>query len=493
MTRSSKEKILASSVLLATLGTAAGFRGTPIVQGRAAAIRLKQAADRTASTSSSTRTRQDKTATCMVLGFADGLFSGIFSGPDGDPTCLPQDPNADTEARAKELKQQQRNYEWRREGTPIDMPYLEGFPPAEETPAVEWLAMVGRSLVRTLLGAVRGTIDIGEVIEALTDPEKAATFAATVEGIIENNIPNQRPVDLNDYNDLHAFPIKTPESVYDFEEDDAFARQRLQGANCVTIKKCTQEVRAKLKILDQDDSYAGLKKSVDSLLAEGKLFVVDHELLEDHTDTTLLADGTRKYLAKGIALFEMTDDELLPIRVIGIQLTQGKTVTPIFTPADGYSWKIATAAFEASDFIIHEATQGTPNHALLAPHFEGTALINWGAHNLLMAEGGEVDKLTANKIEDSRAMVKSQTLKRISSDFSPEADFAARGVTKEDFPGRYMYRDYGLKYWDATHTWVKEYLDSVRGFACVRRSSSFTTSLKRTGTETSSVRTLWRS
>ena len=36
-------------------------------------------------------------------------------------------------------------------------------------------------------------------------------------------------MDLDDYNDLHAFPIKTPESLHDFEEDDAFARQRLQG------------------------------------------------------------------------------------------------------------------------------------------------------------------------------------------------------------------------------------------------------------------------
>lgn len=52
-----------------------------------------------------------------------------------------------------------------------------------------------------------------------------------------------------------------------------------------------------------------------------------------------------------------------------------------------------------------------------------------------------------------------QVLKRISGDFSPEADFAARQITKEDFPGRYPYRDYGLQYWEATHTWVKEYLD----------------------------------
>lgn len=51
-----------------------------------------------------------------------------------------------------------------------------------------------------------------------------------------------------------------------------------------------------------------------------------------------------------------------------------------------------------------------------------------------------------------------QTQKRIQKDFSPEADFKNRGVTKEDFPGLYMYRDIGTLYWEATHTWVTEYL-----------------------------------
>lgn len=55
-----------------------------------------------------------------------------------------------------------------------------------------------------------------------------------------------------------------------------------------------------------------------------------------------------------------------------------------------------------------------------------------------------------------------QTLKRLSSDFSPEADLKSRSMTKEDFPGRYMYRDIGLQYWEATHTWVKAYLSVCR-------------------------------
>ncbi|CAN0446817.1 unnamed protein product, partial [Ascophyllum nodosum] len=93
------------------------------------------------------------------------------------------------------------------------------------------------------------------------------------------------------------------------------------------------------------------------------------------------------------------------------------------------------------------------------PHLEGTALINWGAQNLLIVEGGAVDILQANDIKDSWNLVLQETLKRISKDFSPVEDFEARQVTKKDFPGRYLYRDIGAQYWEAIYTWVKEYLD----------------------------------
>ena len=69
-----------------------------------------------------------------------------------------------------------------------------------------------------------------------------------------------------------------------------------------------------------------------------------------------------------------------------------------------------------------------------------------------------------------------QTLKRISKDLSPEADFKARGVTKAELPGRYPYRDNGLKYWEATHTWVKDYLD-----VSLRWSASYMINFSRDG------------
>eukprot|EP00904_Undaria_pinnatifida_P008485 jgi/Undpi1/4767/HiC_scaffold_18.g08120.m1 len=360
------------------------------------------------------------------------------------------------------------------------MPYLEGFPPGDEMPALAWITKSVSSLVRILLGAVRGTVGIGEIIEALSDPARARNFVGRISDIIGDAKVNERPVDIGDYVDLHAFPMQTPQAVEDYDEDEAFARQRLQGANCVVIEKCTEVTRKKLKILDSDPSYNRLKAKVDSLMAAGKLFVVDHDLLKDMEPSPLDGDIPR-YLAASIALFEVVEDDLLPIRPIGLQLSQGKTATPIFTPDDGFNWQIAKACFEAADFIVHEVISHLGNthlvlegpmvamhrqlpkehpiHVLLEPHVEGTAFINWGAQELLIVKGGGVDRLQANNVEDSWTMVLEQTLARMSKDFSPGEDFKARGVTKEELPGRYPYRDSGLKYWEATHTWVKDYLD----------------------------------
>lgn len=69
-------------------------------------------------------------------------------------------------------------------------------------------------------------------------------------------------------------------------------------------------------------------------------------------ETGKLDETIDRYLAPSIALFEAIDDELMPIKPIGIQLSQGEEATPIFTPDDPeYTWKIAKSCFEAADFM----------------------------------------------------------------------------------------------------------------------------------------------
>ncbi|CAM9993234.1 unnamed protein product, partial [Ectocarpus fasciculatus] len=405
----------------------------------------------------------------------------IFPGDREGVTSLPQDPQANQAQRKKQLDARKKEYRWSTEGPPVGAPYLDGFPPEDELPSVGWSTDLVASVLRIATGVLRGSLGAGEILEALTDPEKAVAFSGRIRDLIRANFGiNERPVDVGDYEDLHAFPIRNPKSQYDWEDDDAFARLRLQGGNCVVLEKCSQSTREKLTVLDSDPAYKELKYKVDLLMDAGKLFVVDHELLKDMEAYPI--DGVERYLTPSVALFEMVDDDLLPLKPIGIQqLSQGEEATPIFTPEDGNNWLIAKACFESADFIIHEVVSHLGNthvvleapmvamnrclpkehpvYDLLKPHTEGTAIINWGAQNLLIQPNNAVDILQANDIESSWDLVLDQVLKRIAGDFSPEADFAARKVTEKDFPGRYPYRDYGMRYWEATHTWVKEYLD----------------------------------
>eukprot|EP00904_Undaria_pinnatifida_P007086 jgi/Undpi1/3507/HiC_scaffold_16.g06879.m1 len=418
-------------------------------------------------------------AVAPLSGFFLPSITDFFDRADrATETCLPQDEQADQEARAEQLKEARLEYQWNMEGVPVGAPFLDGYPD-QEFPAAPWLLEVAKTAVIIITGTLRGTIGASEVLEALSSPENARNFATRISDLTKENVSMERADDIDDYEDLHAFPVRNPDTQYDWEDDDTFARLRLQGANCVVIKKATAATRAKLTILDTDPSYAEFKNKVDSLLAAGKLFVVDQELV-DGMETSAV-DGWQKYLTPSIALFEMIEDDLLPIKPIGIQLSQGAEPTPIFFPGEGYNWQIAKACFEGADFIIHEVVSHLGNthvvlegalvsmhrqlpkehplYDLLHPHVEGTAFINFHAQDSLIAVGGTVDKLTANSISETWDLCLAQTVDRISSDFSPEADFAHRGMTKEDFPGRYMYRDIGTQYWEATHTWVKEYLD----------------------------------
>eukprot|EP00904_Undaria_pinnatifida_P007087 jgi/Undpi1/3508/HiC_scaffold_16.g06880.m1 len=384
-------------------------------------------------------------AVAPLSAFSFSSITDIFSRAERETgTCLPQDEKADQAARKKQLETARSEYKWNMEGIPVGTPFLDGYPD-QEFPKAPWLAEFVKSALIIVTGTIRGTVGAGEIVEALSSPENARNFATRLGDLFKENVATERADDIDDFEDLHAFPLRDPDTQYDWEDDDAFARIRLQGANCVVIKKATAATRAKLTILDTDPSYKAFKGKVDSLLAAGKLFVVDHELL-DGMSTTTTVDGWTKYLAPSIALFEMVDDDLLPIKPIGIQVVSHLGNTHV--------------VLEGALVSMHrQLPKEHPLYDLLHPHVEGTAFINFYAQDRLIAEGGTVDKLTANAISESWDLCLAQTLDRISSDFSPEADFAHRGMTKEDFPGRYMYRDVGTQYWEATHTWVKEYLD----------------------------------
>lgn len=45
----------------------------------------------------------------------------------------------------------------------------------------------------------------------------------------QHNAVVSQQLTIKDYQELFGFLLQTPESVYDYEDDEAFARLRLQG------------------------------------------------------------------------------------------------------------------------------------------------------------------------------------------------------------------------------------------------------------------------
>ncbi|CAN0458921.1 unnamed protein product [Discosporangium mesarthrocarpum] len=85
------------------------------------------------------------------------------------------------------------------------------------------------------------------------------------------------------------------------------------------------------------------------------------------------------------------------------------------TPDDGWAWEIAKTCYHSCDGMWHEGIShlaqthltvepfmiatnrnlgsAHPLYKLLKPHCEGTALINYGASELLIARDGDVDQM----------------------------------------------------------------------------------------------------
>lgn len=41
------------------------------------------------------------------------------------------------------------------QGTPVDIPFLEGFPPKDELPSITWASKLAETLGRIILGSIR--------------------------------------------------------------------------------------------------------------------------------------------------------------------------------------------------------------------------------------------------------------------------------------------------------------------------------------------------
>jgi arachidonate 15-lipoxygenase len=290
--------------------------------------------------------------------------------------------------------------------------------------------------------------------------------------------------ELEDYEEL--FPLlPKPTSIKNWQSNTSFAYQRLAGANPMVIRGITS-LPANFPVTDTIFQKAmGPDKTIASEAAAGNLFLADYAPLYNLT----LGSYQRgmKVVTAPLVLYCWRarglrgQGGLVPV---AIQLYQDPTLPNqrIYTPDDGFNWLMAKIFVQIADgnhhelvshlththlvteaFVLATATELALNHPLamlLRPHFQFTLAINSLAESELINPGGFVDRLLAGTLEASIDLIKSSYHQRLENfaDYALPRELELRQVNDTSRLPDYPYRDDALLIWQATETYVKDYL-----------------------------------
>jgi arachidonate 15-lipoxygenase len=292
---------------------------------------------------------------------------------------------------------------------------------------------------------------------------------------------------LEDYDSLFV-DLRLPQISKRFQEDLIFAYMRVAGPNPLMLQQLSekdQPLQVTNEKYQQIIQKFNFSDSLEAALREGRLYKADYSMLKDMAQGSF-PNNVKKYPSAPLALFAVppvnsSSRSLIPV-AIQCQQPSGSENPPVFTPLDGDNWMVAKTIVNMADGNYHElvshlgrthlfvepfvlATKRKlpENHKLrilLEPHFEGTILINYGAHTKLIATGGEVDKLLASTIENDRviAVEGAKSYLHNFNDVMFPKTLTSQGVGDSAKLPDYPYRDDGRLIWDAIHTWVSAYL-----------------------------------
>lgn len=219
--------------------------------------------------------------------------------------------------------------------------------------------------------------------------------------------------------------------------------------------------------------------SLAAALSEGRLFLSDCKALDGVATTQ--NQGRQKYTAASIGLFVRPVDRSAPLLPVAIQCGQAPSpATPLFTPADGWRWRLAETYLSLGEGSLHEASEHlgrthllveafalaarrnlAPMHpltALLEPHFRHTHFINHTARNSLIADGGALDQLMPQPIGATRDLVAAALRSLDLGAADPRSRLRAHGLLDADALPQCPYRDDALPHWDSLLRWVDDYL-----------------------------------
>ncbi len=291
--------------------------------------------------------------------------------------------------------------------------------------------------------------------------------------------PSGKAQSIQDYTDKVFFNIKVPDIASRFDSDEQFGYTFLAGPNPNQVQKMKSIPQAFPITNEHLRSVAEFANDdLSSALNEGRIFFVEH------TEMASLKNGLHpqgpKYQYAPWAAFAVPrgGGRLYPFAIQCGPTPQGRE---IYTPKDGYTWKIARNCVLSAHNNHHEvvthlglthllvdaAVAATrrklhvrhPIHALLNQHFEGTVNINVLARTNLIQPGKSVERLVGSDILDNQQYSARSRLAYSFRDNYVPTRLKRFGVFDTKTITAYPYRDDALLVWQAVYDWVSSYVE----------------------------------
>ena len=369
-----------------------------------------------------------------------------------------------------------------------------GFPvstgPDENGPSKPWRlkAVEEQELIRANLVAMRhhGRWNFVNDLQPLA-PRRLATMVRNndVGGLLDYFMPvpggikdRDRTSTLQAFRDIFEI-IRPPDVVDRSESDEYFAEMMVAGPDPTRLTRL-DAVPEKFPITTEHlQSVPELAhETLESALAAGRVYWVDHAPM------SALDNGQHpqapKYMYSPMVAFAVPRGGG-PVRAFAIQCGQDPAGREIYTPADGYSWKLAKNCV----LVAHNTYHGEVTHlgrthliseavllaavrnlasvhpvaVLLRRHFEGTASINKLAVELLIQPGRAVEYLIGSDLKSTYPWIADHR-----KNFSFTGNYLPAKLERSGTDGvavlpYYPYRDDGLLVWTAIRRWADVFVD----------------------------------
>lgn len=370
-----------------------------------------------------------------------------------------------------------------------------GFPVAagtqdDDAPALRWrieaLALQEKMRLNLRLLKRRGKWNFVHDLAPLAPQRLAAMVREDdMAGIVDYFMPvpggvtgDVRDRSLQDFRDVYAL-IQPPSVMERFHSDEYFAENVVAGPDPTRLMRMTH-VPGKFPITTEHlTSVAELAgDDLAAAIAAGRVYWIDHVAMAE------LDNGRHpqapKYMYSPMAAFCVPRGGG-PLRPFAIQCGQDPAGRIIYTPADGYSWRLAKNCVLAAHNTFHEVLThlgfthlmsepvllaavrnlavNHPVAVLLRRHFEGTFSINKLAVELLIQPGKAVEYLIGSDLKSTYPwLAKHRAEHSFRGNYLPTKLAAAGTAAPADLP-HFPYRDDGMLVWNAIHRWVSGFVE----------------------------------